>query len=206
MLNTFAKNPLYSLNSAPTPPAFGMHRKRPLIPKNLSQRCTCTFSTVPHVFKSPLAPSKSHSKYVYENRTESRTSVAAFQFYRTRSMTLLPDRRDLEPKNRPLPDHAQLPVNEPIINFKKNDTGEGGAVNQKKGMSEEPYEANLRGRTVSLTPWKGAPTFLHAVAFVRELEKRYGKIEWCGISRVRPYLVLLTPRFLTFGRRSIAQH
>ncbi|PVF96596.1 hypothetical protein CPB86DRAFT_798781 [Serendipita vermifera] len=49
--------------------------------------------------------------------------------------------------------------------------------------------ADVRDRTVLLTPWRGAPTFLHAAAFVQELEKRYGKVQWAGVSKedANPY-------------------
>jgi hypothetical protein len=50
---------------------------------------------------------------------------------------------------------------------------------------------DVRDRTVLLTPWRGAPTFMHAAAFVRELERRYGKIQYAGISKASKFYILI---------------
>jgi hypothetical protein len=56
--------------------------------------------------------------------------------------------------------------------------------------------ADARDRTVLLTPWRGAPTFMHAAAFVRELERRYGKIQYAGIPKVGNFFLFYFIRFV----------
>ncbi|CCA71522.1 hypothetical protein PIIN_05459 [Serendipita indica DSM 11827] len=47
----------------------------------------------------------------------------------------------------------------------------------------------LSERAIVLTPWRGHPTFLHILAFVQELERRFGRIWWAGINNdtANPY-------------------
>jgi hypothetical protein len=46
-------------------------------------------------------------------------------------------------------------------------------------------EENVSDRAIQLTPWRGNPSLLHALGFIRELEDKYGKISWAGLSKVR---------------------
>jgi len=48
--------------------------------------------------------------------------------------------------------------------------------------AEDP---DVRDRTILLTPWKGTPTILHALGFIQELEEKYGKIWWAGLTKAR---------------------
>lgn len=52
-------------------------------------------------------------------------------------------------------------------------------------LSEKERTLDIRDRTIMLTPWRGAPTLLHALGFIRELEDKYGKIWWAGLTKVR---------------------
>jgi hypothetical protein len=72
------------------------------------------------------------------------------------------------------------------LNEERRDINDGrsGEVNPKKLRGMDLSVGRIEDRTVLVTPWRGAPTFLHIVAFVRELEKRYGKVQWCGSWRV----------------------
>lgn len=45
-------------------------------------------------------------------------------------------------------------------------------------------EKSVRERAIQLTPWRGNPSLLHALGFLRELEDKYGKISWAGLSKV----------------------
>ncbi|KAG8778826.1 hypothetical protein FRC15_010542 [Serendipita sp. 397] len=55
-----------------------------------------------------------------------------------------------------------------------------------KPPRSDSYAAN---RTILVSPWRGPPTFLHALAFVREIEAKYGKVWWAGLEkdRANPY-------------------
>ena len=46
-------------------------------------------------------------------------------------------------------------------------------------------EKSVRERAIQLTPWRGNPSLLHTLGFLRELEDKYGKISWAGLSKVR---------------------
>jgi hypothetical protein len=46
-------------------------------------------------------------------------------------------------------------------------------------------ERSVRERAIQLMPWRGTPSILHALGFIRELENKYGKIWWAGLSKVR---------------------
>jgi hypothetical protein len=48
----------------------------------------------------------------------------------------------------------------------------------------QPARASVRERVIQLTPWRGTPSLLHALGFIQELEEKYGKIWWAGLSKV----------------------